>query len=168
MTSPFYWRLPRLNLPQTRYVWSSHTIWSVLAADMTDRTHRRSQILLHPYVYARQAPLLAYHGAEGIVTEAYSALTYVPSTVSSLPLFGVRYLASDNGSCWTNHNSPITHQPGGPVDKPVNEIAQRLNATADQVLLAWVKAKGAVAVTYDTPYFSTLSGPLTGFCLSIL
>ena len=45
-------------------------------------------------------------------------------------------------------NSPITHQPGGPVDKPVNEIAQRLGATADQVLLAWVRAKGAVAVTY--------------------
>jgi hypothetical protein len=38
--------------------------------------------------------------------------------------------------------------PGGPVDKPVNEIAQRLGATADQVLLAWVRAKGAVAVTY--------------------
>jgi aryl-alcohol dehydrogenase-like predicted oxidoreductase len=34
------------------------------------------------------------------------------------------------------------------VDRPVNEIARRLNATADQVLLAWVKAKGAVAVTY--------------------
>ena len=38
--------------------------------------------------------------------------------------------------------------PGGPVDKPVNVIAQRLGATADQVLLAWVRAKGAVAVTY--------------------
>ena len=38
--------------------------------------------------------------------------------------------------------------PGGPVDKPVNEIAQRLGATADQVLLAWVRVKGAVAVTY--------------------
>lgn len=82
-----------------------------------------NQILLHPYVYARQAPLLAYHVAEGIVTEAYSALT------------------------------PVTHQPGGPVDKPVNEIAQRLNATADQVLLAWVKAKGAVAVTMSTKRF---------------
>lgn len=34
------------------------------------------------------------------------------------------------------------------MDRPVNQIAQRLNATADQVLLAWVKAKGAVAVTY--------------------
>ncbi|KAF8504476.1 Aldo/keto reductase [Russula emetica] len=76
-----------------------------------------NQILLHPYVYARQAPLLAYTASQGIVSEAYSALT------------------------------PITRQPGGPVDKPVNEIAERLNATADQVLLAWVKAKGAVAVT---------------------
>ena len=34
------------------------------------------------------------------------------------------------------------------MDKPVNEIAQRLGATADQVLLAWVRVKGAVAVTY--------------------
>lgn len=68
-------------------------------------------------MYARQAPLLAYTASQGIVSEAYSALT------------------------------PITRQPGGPVDKPVNEIAKRLNATADQVLLAWVKAKGAVAVT---------------------
>jgi len=76
-----------------------------------------NQILLHPYVYAGQAPLLAYSAAQGIVSEAYSALI------------------------------PITRQPGGPVDKPVNQIARRLNATADQVLLAWVKAKGAVAVT---------------------
>ncbi|KAI0261215.1 Aldo/keto reductase [Gloeopeniophorella convolvens] len=76
-----------------------------------------NQILLHPYVHARQAPLLAFSAAQGIVSEAYSALI------------------------------PITHQPGGPVDKPVGEIAARLNATADQVLLAWVKAKGAIAVT---------------------
>jgi len=82
-----------------------------------------NQILLHPYVYARQAPLLAYTAAQGIVSEAYSALT------------------------------PITRQPGGPVDKPVNEIAERLNATADQVLLAWVKAKGAVVVTTSSKKF---------------
>ncbi|KAI0001179.1 Aldo/keto reductase [Russula vinacea] len=82
-----------------------------------------NQILLHPYVYGRQAPLLAYTAAQGIVSEAYSSLT------------------------------PITRQPGGPVDKPVNEIARRLNATADQVLLAWVKAKGAVAVTTSSKKF---------------
>ncbi|KAI0053925.1 Aldo/keto reductase [Auriscalpium vulgare] len=76
-----------------------------------------NQILLHPYVYARQAPIIAIGAVHGIVTEAYSALI------------------------------PVTHQPGGPVDKPVNAIAKRLNATADQVLLAWVKAKGAVVVT---------------------
>jgi hypothetical protein len=70
-------------------------------------------------------------------------------------------------------NSPITRQPGGPVDKPVNEIARRLNATADQVLLAWVKAKGAVVVTYGTPFLSSSSDFLTdrscllSFCLSI-
>ncbi|KAH9965267.1 Aldo/keto reductase [Russula dissimulans] len=82
-----------------------------------------NQILLHPYVHTRQAPLLAFAAAHDIVSEAYSALI------------------------------PITHQPGGPVDKLVNEIAQRLNATADQVLLAWVKAKGAVVVTTSSKKF---------------
>ena len=52
------------------------------------------------------------------------------------------------------------------MDKPVNEIAQRLGATADQVLLAWVKAKGAIPVTYANdikgyvPYILTLMLPL--------
>ncbi|KAF8876945.1 Aldo/keto reductase [Infundibulicybe gibba] len=76
-----------------------------------------NQILLHPYVYARQAPIIEYGAANGIVTEAYSALI------------------------------PITQLPGGRVDAPVNSIAERLGATPDQVLLAWVKAKGAVVVT---------------------
>ncbi|KAI0317832.1 Aldo/keto reductase [Amylostereum chailletii] len=76
-----------------------------------------NQIILHPYVYARQTPVIAYGAAHGIVTEAYSALI------------------------------PITHLPGGAVDKPVGDIAKRLNASPDQVLLAWVKAKGAVVVT---------------------
>jgi diketogulonate reductase-like aldo/keto reductase len=44
-------------------------------------------------------------------------------------------------------DSPLTEQPGGPVDRPVSEIASRLNVSTDQVLLAWVKAKGAVSVT---------------------
>jgi diketogulonate reductase-like aldo/keto reductase len=36
---------------------------------------------------------------------------------------------------------PLTQLPGGPVDKPVNEIAKRLNVKPEQVLLAWSKAK---------------------------
>ncbi|KAJ7585683.1 Aldo/keto reductase [Mycena floridula] len=76
-----------------------------------------NQILLHPYVYAKQEPILDYAAKHGIVIEAYSALI------------------------------PITTQPGGPVDVPVAAIATRLNVTPDQVLLAWVKAKGAVVVT---------------------
>jgi diketogulonate reductase-like aldo/keto reductase len=100
-------------------------------------------------VYARQAPLLAYTASQGIVSEAYSALTCVAT--SRYPLFRIRWLDTQR----TIYNSPITRQPGGPVDKPVNEIAERLNATADQVLLAWVKAKGAVAVTYGIPPPST-------------
>lgn len=37
--------------------------------------------------------------------------------------------------------------PDGPVDKPVNKIAKRLSIAPEQVLLAWVKAKGAVILT---------------------
>ncbi|KAJ7843364.1 Aldo/keto reductase [Mycena olivaceomarginata] len=76
-----------------------------------------NQILLHPYVYARQLPILEFAATNKIVIEAYSALI------------------------------PITSLPGGPVDAPVNSIAARLGVTPDQVLLAWTKAKGAVVVT---------------------
>jgi len=76
-----------------------------------------NQILLHPYVYHQQVPILEYALKEKIVIEAYSALI------------------------------PITRRPGGSVDKLANAIAQRLGATSDQVLFAWVKAKGAVVVT---------------------
>ncbi|KAL0958941.1 hypothetical protein HGRIS_014256 [Hohenbuehelia grisea] len=44
-------------------------------------------------------------------------------------------------------HSPVTHQPGGPLDAPLAAIGERLSVTADQVLLAWAKAKGAVVVT---------------------
>ncbi|KIK63292.1 hypothetical protein GYMLUDRAFT_222381 [Collybiopsis luxurians FD-317 M1] len=76
-----------------------------------------NQILLHPYVYAAQAPIIDYAKKHNIVIEAYSALI------------------------------PLTERPGGPVDVPVNEIAKKRNLAAEQVLLAWVKAKGAVSVT---------------------
>ncbi|KAJ6546660.1 NADP-dependent oxidoreductase domain-containing protein [Mycena vulgaris] len=76
-----------------------------------------NQILLHPYVYARQLPILEYAAKHKIVIEAYSALI------------------------------PVTSLPGGPVDAPVSSIAERLGVSNDQVLLAWTKAKGAVVVT---------------------
>ncbi|KAJ7162836.1 Aldo/keto reductase [Mycena filopes] len=76
-----------------------------------------NQILLHPYVYARQLPIIEYAAKHNIVIEAYSALI------------------------------PVTSRPGGPVDVPVAAIATRLGVTPDQVLLAWTKAKGAVVVT---------------------
>ncbi|KAJ7268009.1 Aldo/keto reductase [Mycena rebaudengoi] len=76
-----------------------------------------NQILLHPYVYARQLPILEYAAKHQIVIEAYSALI------------------------------PVTSLPGGPVDAPVGKIADRLGVSVDQVLLAWTKAKGAVVVT---------------------
>ncbi|OSD07953.1 Aldo/keto reductase [Trametes coccinea BRFM310] len=79
-----------------------------------------NQILFHPYVHARQLPIVEFGKAHGIVSEAYSVLI------------------------------PLTHQPGGPVDKPVNAIANRLNSKPEQVLLAWAKSKGVVVVTSST------------------
>ncbi|KAJ4474253.1 Aldo/keto reductase [Lentinula aciculospora] len=76
-----------------------------------------NQILLHPYVYATQAPIIDYAKKHNITIEAYSALI------------------------------PLTERPGGPVDVPVKELANKLNVAPEQVLLAWVKAKGAVVVT---------------------
>ncbi|EJF63952.1 Aldo/keto reductase [Dichomitus squalens LYAD-421 SS1] len=79
-----------------------------------------NQILFHPYVLDRQLPIVEFGNAHGIVSEGYSTLI------------------------------PLTHQPGGPVDAPVNAIAKRLNAKPEQVLLAWAKAKGVVVVTSST------------------
>ncbi|KAJ7916762.1 Aldo/keto reductase [Mycena leptocephala] len=76
-----------------------------------------NQILLHPYVYAQQLPILEYAANHQIVIEAYSALI------------------------------PITSLPGGPLDAPLAQIADKHGVTTDQILLAWTKAKGAVVVT---------------------
>ncbi|OWT40271.1 oxidoreductase [Cryptococcus neoformans Bt1] len=76
-----------------------------------------NQILLHPYVITQTAPLLEYLKEQNIVPEGYSTLI------------------------------PLTSRPGGPVDKPVNQIAKRLNVNPEQVLLAWSRAKGAIPVT---------------------
>ncbi|KAK0451394.1 Aldo/keto reductase [Desarmillaria tabescens] len=76
-----------------------------------------NQILLHPYVYARQSPVVDYCQKAGVVIEAYSPLI------------------------------PITTLPGGAVDIPVNDLAKKYGVTPDQILLAWTKSKGAVVVT---------------------
>jgi len=79
-----------------------------------------NQILFHPYVLDSQAPIVDYGNENGVVSEAYSVLI------------------------------PLTHQPGGPVDTPVQKIADRLEVKPEQVLLAWAKAKGVVVVTSST------------------
>ncbi|KAJ6551187.1 NADP-dependent oxidoreductase domain-containing protein [Mycena capillaripes] len=76
-----------------------------------------NQILLHPYVYAQQLPVLEYAAENQILIEAYSALI------------------------------PVTSLPGGPLDAPLAAIADKHGVTADQILLAWAKAKGALVVT---------------------
>ncbi|KZT63594.1 Aldo/keto reductase [Daedalea quercina L-15889] len=79
-----------------------------------------NQILFHPYVLSRQAPIVAFGARHGIVSEAYSVLI------------------------------PITRYTGGPLDAPLKGICQRLGAEPEQVLLAWAKAKGVVVVTSST------------------
>ncbi|WOO79984.1 NADPH-dependent conjugated polyketone reductase C1 [Vanrija pseudolonga] len=76
-----------------------------------------NQIQLQPYDIGITQPLLDFHAEQNIVTEGYSTLV------------------------------PLTSRPGGPVDKPVNEIAGRLGVAHEQVLLAWSKAKGAVILS---------------------
>jgi diketogulonate reductase-like aldo/keto reductase len=71
-----------------------------------------NQILLHPYVIHSTTPLLEFMKEVHIVPEGYSSLI------------------------------PLTSEPGGPVDKPVDQIAKRLGVKPEQVLLAWSKAKG--------------------------
>lgn len=95
------------------------------------------QILFHPYVYERQLPILDVASKHGIIIEAYSLLMWVDnhSIIRSIELIISASI------------SPITRQPGGPLDKPLKQIAERLNASTDQVLMAWAKAKGVVVVT---------------------
>ncbi|EJF63951.1 Aldo/keto reductase [Dichomitus squalens LYAD-421 SS1] len=76
-----------------------------------------NQIMVHPYNLAAQLPVIEFGNKHGIVTEGYSPLQSLRST------------------------------PGGPVDKPVNDIAARLSATPEQVLLAWAKSKNIVVIT---------------------
>jgi diketogulonate reductase-like aldo/keto reductase len=79
-----------------------------------------NQIMLHPYNHHEMKPVLDVCARHNIVVEAYSSL------------------------------ASITTYPGGPVDTPVNAAAQRIGATATQVVFLWVKAKGAVIVTTST------------------
>lgn len=76
-----------------------------------------NQILLHPYVYATQKPIIDFCHQKGIAIEAYSPLV------------------------------PITRSPGGPLDVPLKKISKRTGATYDQILLAWNKVKGSIVLT---------------------
>ncbi|KAI1798297.1 Aldo/keto reductase [Ganoderma leucocontextum] len=76
-----------------------------------------NQILIQPYNFAAQVPVIEFGNKHGIVTEGYSPL------------------------------ASLRAYPGGPVDKPVNEIATRLDRTPAQVLMAWAKSKGIVVIT---------------------
>ncbi|KAH9476053.1 NADPH-dependent conjugated polyketone reductase C1 [Psilocybe cubensis] len=45
---------------------------------------------------------------------------------------------------------PLKKNPEGPLKKPLSEISDRLGVSMDQVLLAWIKARGYVPVTMST------------------
>ena len=90
-------------------------------------------------MWERQAPLVAFCQKNDIVVEAYSVLMCVAP-----------HLRAKNNELNQVLCSPLTPQPGGPVDAPVNSIASRLKVAPEQVLLAWAKAKGAVVVTSST------------------
>ena len=77
-----------------------------------------NQILLHPYVIASTTPLLEYMAEQHIVPEGYSTLV------------------------------PLTSKPGGPVDKPINKLAEKYGAKPEQILIAWSKAKQYVYFTH--------------------
>jgi len=96
-----------------------------------------NQIYFNPYSYKQQLDAHAFGISHGIVTEAYSAL------------------------------DPITRRPGGPVDAPLAAISRRHKVAPDQVLLAWVRAKGAVAVTYSSKK-ERLEGYLDSLKLDLL
>lgn len=76
-----------------------------------------NQILLHPDVYHDTTSLLDFMAKHNIVAEAYSPLR------------------------------PLREDRPGPVVKVVEQIAAKKNANPEQVLLAWIKTKGAVAIT---------------------
>jgi len=76
-----------------------------------------NQILIEPYVIEYTQPLLDFMAHQHIVPEGYSCLR------------------------------PLTSVPGGPVDKPMYAIAERLGLKPEQVLLAWAKYKGAIILT---------------------
>jgi diketogulonate reductase-like aldo/keto reductase len=78
-----------------------------------------NQIKIEPYVIKETQPLLDFMAHQHIVPEGYSTLI------------------------------PLTSEPGGPVDKPMYEIAKRLGVKPEQVLLAWSNAKGWVHVKVD-------------------
>ena len=88
---------------------------------------------MHPYKYAEHKSLIQYAILNNIVIEAYSSLAYVHVSFR-VPI--------------TDANlSPITKYRGGPVDGPVNAAAKKRDVEPSQILLAWVRAKGAVIVT---------------------
>lgn len=98
------------------------------------------QIMLQPYVWAKQKPIVDFSAKQGIVIEGYSVLMSVDLAISST-ISLIRLITH------LFHLSPLTQYPGGPVDAPVKAIGARLKATDEQVLLAWAKAKGALPVT---------------------
>ncbi|KAF8553078.1 Aldo/keto reductase [Imleria badia] len=81
-----------------------------------------NQILLHPYVYRSQQPILEYAAKHGIVIEAYSALI------------------------------PITQQPGGPLDAPLSlllTVACLIRTSSKKTRLQGYLTAGDIKLTQE-------------------
>lgn len=82
-----------------------------------------NQIELHPYIYERSKPLLAFCKAQNITIEAYAP------------------------------TAPLNKFPGGPLDPVLDRIAAAVSARSgktvvpSQILLKWISQLGHVVVT---------------------
>lgn len=63
-------------------------------------------------------------------------------------------------------SSPITRQPGGPLDPVLARIGTRIGATPAQVIFAWLKSKNIVIVTcvHMHLFFQSHNSPSLSSC----
>lgn len=94
------------------------TLTELLALPSLNIPPAVNQIRYHAYNSLEQTPVIKLSHKNDILVAAYSALT------------------------------PLTTQPGGPIDKIVKEVAEKEDITEGQVLLDWVKGQGIAVVTY--------------------
>ncbi|GMG19785.1 unnamed protein product [Ambrosiozyma monospora] len=76
-----------------------------------------NQIEFHPYLQNQSTGIIEYAKKNGILIEAYAPL------------------------------APIARAPGGPLDKLLDDLAEKYGKTTSQILLKWVHKQGIVTIT---------------------